>query len=75
LLELEGIAANCIEFGSANDETIFIVVLLSQRNVTVCGSPTVEVPHYTSSSFDLLLFSRIITVNGAVEFPAPDRTL
>jgi len=31
LLELEGIAANCIEFGSANDETIF----------TVCGSPTV----------------------------------
>jgi hypothetical protein len=35
LLELEGIAANCIEFGSANDETIFIGVLLSKRNVTV----------------------------------------
>jgi hypothetical protein len=42
LLELGGIVANCVEFGTANGETIFVVVLLSKTNVTVCGSATVE---------------------------------
>ena len=33
---------NCVEFGTANGETIFVAVLLSKMNVAVCGSPTVE---------------------------------
>jgi hypothetical protein len=61
--------ANSVEFGTANGETIFVVVLLSKTNVTVCGSPTVEgLTHVTLSPALICIFSGINTVNGAVEF-------
>jgi len=76
LLEFGGIAANCVEFGTPNGETIPVVVLLSKTNVAVCGSPTVEgLSQVTLSPALISIFWGTNAVNGAVEFPPPACTL
>ena len=39
---------SCVEFGTANGETISVAVLLSKTNVTVSGSATADGLSYVS---------------------------
>jgi hypothetical protein len=76
LLELGGIAVNCVEFGTPNGETIFVAVLLSKMNVAVYGSATVEGLSYVRLWPTLTsICCGINAVNGAVEFPPPACTV
>jgi hypothetical protein len=77
LLELGGIASNRVEFGTTpNGETISVIVLLSNTNVTVCGSATVVgLSHIRLCPTLTCIFCGTNTDNISVELPPPACTL
>jgi hypothetical protein len=71
-LEPAGTDVNCVEFGTANGETMSVAVLLSKTNVTVCGSATADgLSHVMLCPTPTCTSGGTNTANISVEVPPP----